>query len=276
VRTLADVDAMEPEFVEGRRVLIVGGGYIGLEAAAVAAAKGLDVTLVEAAPRILGRVAAAETADYFRALHRRHGVDLREGVGLAALEGSGGRISGATLADGTRLAVDFALVGIGVLPNVALAEAAGLAVGDGIETDAFGATSDPAIFAAGDCARFPWRGRRIRLESVQNAIDQAKAVAAAMLGRPEPYDPVPWFWSDQYDVKLQIAGLNAGFERAVVRPGAREGAQSVWYFAGARLLACDAMNDARAYMTAKRWIEAGLSPDPGRVGDPTAELKAAG
>ncbi|TVQ56737.1 MAG: pyridine nucleotide-disulfide oxidoreductase [Rhodobacteraceae bacterium] len=272
VRTLADVDAMAPEFAAGRRALIVGGGYIGLEAAAVAAARGLRVTLIEAAPRILQRVAAAETADFFRALHASHGVEIREGVGLERLEGEG-RATGATLSDGARVAADFALVGIGVTPNAELAEAAGLSVENGIAVDAFGATDDPAIFAAGDCASFPWRGRRIRLESVQNAIDQAKAVAAAMLGRGAPYDPTPWFWSDQYDVKLQIAGLNAGFDRTVVRPGAREGTRSVWYFAEGRLIAVDAMNDPRAYMTGKRWLEAGVSPDPDRLADPASDFK---
>jgi 3-phenylpropionate/trans-cinnamate dioxygenase ferredoxin reductase subunit len=273
VRRLADVDAMAAEFAPGRRALIVGGGYIGLEAAAVASARGLSVDLVEAAPRILGRVAAPETAAYFRALHAAHGVRIREGVGLERLTGDHGRVNGAVLADGSRIEADFALVGIGVAPDDALAAAAGLAIDNGVAVDAFCATSDPAIFAAGDCASFPWRGRRIRLESVQNAIDQAKAAAAAMLGRPAAYDPTPWFWSDQYDVKLQIAGLNAGWDRIVTRPGAREGARSVWYFGAGRLLAVDAMNDPRAYMTAKRWLEGGVSPAADRVADPSLDLK---
>jgi 3-phenylpropionate/trans-cinnamate dioxygenase ferredoxin reductase subunit len=276
MRTLADADALAPAIRPGGRLLVVGGGYIGLEAAAVAAARGMAVTLVEAAPRILGRVAAPETADFFRALHRARGVAIREGVGLAALDGAEGRLTGARLADGSTVAADAAVVGIGVTPDAALAEAAGLAVDDGVVVDATGATSDPAIFAAGDVARFPWRGAPVRLESVQNAIDQAKAVAAAMLGRPVAYDPVPWFWSDQYDVKLQIAGLNRGYDRTVVRPGAREGALSVWYFAGPRFVAVDAMNDARAYMTGKRWLEAGVSPDPAKLADPAVELRDAG
>jgi 3-phenylpropionate/trans-cinnamate dioxygenase ferredoxin reductase subunit len=165
------------------------------------------------------------------------------------------------------------LVGVGITPDTALAEAAGLAVADGIVVDAAGRTSDPAIFAAGDCARFPWRGGTVRLESVPNAIDQGEAVAEAMLGSGEGYQARPWFWSDQYDVKLQIAGLNTGWETTVVRPGAREGSQSVWYFAGERLLAVDAMNDPRAYMTGKRWIEAGVSPDPAALADTAADLK---
>ncbi|TCP40596.1 NAD(P)/FAD-dependent oxidoreductase [Rhodovulum marinum] len=271
VRTLADVDGMAPAFRPGARVLIVGGGYIGLEAAAVAAAKGLQVTLIEAADRILQRVAAPETSAYFRDLHRAHGVDLREGTGLVRLLGDT-RVTGAELTDGTVLDLDFAIVGIGVTPATELAETAGLDVAHGIAVDAMGRTSDPAIWAAGDCTSLPYRGARIRLESVQNAIDQAEAVAANMLGANAPYDPKPWFWSDQYDVKLQIAGLNLGHDRVVIRPGDRAGAVSHWYYRGAELLAVDAMNDPRAYMTAKRLIEAGRSPDPDAVA--AGDLKA--
>lgn len=276
MRGLADADALAARLAPGARALVVGGGYIGLEAAAALAGAGVSVTLVEAAERILARVAAPATADYFRALHRRHGVDLRESAGLARLVGSDGRVTGAVLADGAEIAVDFVLVGIGVAPETALAEAAGLAVDDGIVVDAAGRTSDPAIFAAGDCARFPHGDVTTRLESVPHAIDHAEAVAEAMLGRDVAYAARPWFWSDQYDVKLQIAGLNAGWERTVTRPGARPGSQSVWYFAGARLLAVDAMNDPRAYMTAKRWIEAGVSPDAAAVADPAVDLRTLG
>jgi 3-phenylpropionate/trans-cinnamate dioxygenase ferredoxin reductase subunit len=272
VRTLADADAMAPEFEPGRRVLIVGGGYIGLEAAAVAAGRGLEVTLIEAAPRILGRVACAETAAWFADLHRRRGVDLRENATLARLEG-GERVERAVLESGETLEIDFALVGIGVSPADRLAREAGLACGNGIEVDETGATSDPDVFAAGDCAEFPWRGRRIRLESVQNAIDQAEIAAQAMMGKPVAYDPVPWFWSDQYDVKLQIAGLAQDWDRIVVRPGAREGTVSHWYFREGALIAVDAMSDPRAYMTGKRWLEAGRSPDPDALADPEADLR---
>ncbi|RAP41780.1 pyridine nucleotide-disulfide oxidoreductase [Rhodovulum viride] len=271
VRSLADVDAMAPAFRPGARVLIVGGGYIGLEAAAVASRLGLKVTLIEAAPRILQRVAAPETADWFRALHAAHGVEIREATGLTRLLGET-RVTGAELADGSIIEADFVILGIGVAPATALAEAAGLTVEAGIAVDAMGRTSDPAIWAAGDCTSLPYRGGRIRLESVQNAIDQAEAVAANMLGADTPYVPKPWFWSDQYDVKLQIAGLNLGYDRVVVRPGDRAGSLSHWYYRGAELLAVDAMNDPRAYMTAKRLIETGRSPDPESVA--TGDLKA--
>jgi len=274
MRTLADADALAAAVRGGARALIVGGGYIGLEAAAVLREAGLAVTLIEAAPRILARVAAPATADFFRRLHAGHGVEIREGAVLARLAGTDGHVTGGELGDGTVIPADVALVGIGVRPRDELASAAGLAVEDGIRVDGGGRTSDPAIFAAGDCARFPYHDAWIRLESVPNAIDQAEAVAAAMLGDPTPYVARPWFWSDQYDVKLQIAGLNAGYDRTVVRPGARPGSQSVWYYAGPRLLAVDAMNDPRAYMTAKRWIEAGQSPEPHRVADPDADLKS--
>ncbi|MCB1397281.1 MAG: FAD-dependent oxidoreductase [Rhodobacter sp.] len=274
MRSLADADAMAPEFTAGRRVLIVGGGYVGLEAAAVAASRGLKVTLVEMAPRILARVAAQETADWIRAVHVAHGVEFREGCGLQGLTETDTGAYAAALSDGTTVTVDFVVCGIGVRPATALAEGAGLTLDNGIAVDAFGRTSHPRIFAAGDCASFPWQGGRIRLESVPNAIDQAEATAASMLGQGAPYVAKPWFWSDQYDVKLQIAGLNTGHDRVVVRPGDKPGSQSHWYYRGATLLAVDAMNDPRAYMTGKRLIEAGHSPLPEAVADPAVALKA--
>ncbi len=272
MRSLADADALAQEIAPGRRVLIVGGGYIGLEAAAVAACRGLRVTLVEMAERILQRVASPETAAFIRAIHRREGVDIREGVRLEGLAGKS-RVSRATLSDGTELEVDFVIVGIGIRPDVRLAEAAGLALENGIRVDAFGRTSDPAIWAAGDCASFPWRGWRIRLESVGNAIDMAETVADNMLGSGTPYEARPWFWSDQFDMKLQIAGLNSGYDRVVNRPGAGTDSASFWYFRGTELLAVDAINEPRAYMVGKRLIEAGKSPDPDDIARPGYDLK---
>ncbi|MCA8929401.1 MAG: FAD-dependent oxidoreductase [Alphaproteobacteria bacterium] len=274
LRSIADVDAMRPEFQSGRRLLVVGGGYIGLEAAAVAAMQGLQVTLIEMAPRILQRVAAEPTSDYFRALHTEHGVAIREATGITRLVGENGRVSAAELGDGETLPVDFVIVGIGIQPNSGLAADAGLATTNGIQVDAQGrSVCDPAIFAAGDCAVFPFRGEPTRLESVQNAIEQAEAVAATMLGSEALYVPVPWFWSDQFKCKLQIAGLNRGYARTIVRPGAKPGAQSVWYFSGSgRVLAVDAMNDPRAYMAGKRWLEARQSPTPAMIEDPAADL----
>jgi 3-phenylpropionate/trans-cinnamate dioxygenase ferredoxin reductase subunit len=275
VRTLADIDRLAPEVTAGRRALVVGGGYIGLEAAAVCAMKGLAVTLIELAPRILQRVAAPETADCIRALHRAHGVEIRESTGLERLEGTA-RVEAARLATGERLACDLVIVGIGIAPDTRLAEAAGLVIDNGIAVDGRCRTSDPAILAAGDCASFPFRGTRVRLESVQNAIDQAEHAARVIMGAGEAYAPVPWFWSDQYDAKLQIAGLNLGYDRTVLRPGHRPGGQSVWYFRGEEFLAVDAVNDPKAYMQGKRWLEAGVSPDPGAVGRPEVDLRSLG
>lgn len=271
VRTLADVDAMAPEFQVGRRLLIVGGGYIGLEAAAVGAKLGLQVTLIEMAPRILQRVAAPETSDYFRKVHTDHGVTIRENTGLDRLSGNG-RVTGAVLSDGSEIVVDFVIVGVGIAPQTLLAEESGLDIENGIRTDEFGRTSDPDIWAAGDCTSFPHRGGRLRLESVGNAIDHAERVAENMLGAMQPYCATPWFWSDQYDVKLQIAGLNTGYDRIVTRKGDGD-AISFWYYRDDALLAIDAMNDARAYMIGKRLIEAGKSPDPSILADPATDMR---
>lgn len=271
VRMLSDVDAMKAEFVAGRRVVIVGGGYIGLEAAAVAAKLGLDVTVLEMAPRILQRVAAPETSDYIRALHLAHGVKILESTGLDRLIGDK-RVTGARLAGGGVLPADFVIAGVGIMPRTALAEAAGLDIENGIKTDAQGRTSDPHIWAAGDCASFPWQGGRLRLESVGNAIDQAEVVADNIMGAGISYDAKPWFWSDQYDCKLQIAGLNTGYDNIITR-GPDGPSVSFWYFRGDTLLAVDAMNDPRAYMVGKRLIEQGKSPEKAALSNPATVMK---
>lgn len=273
VRTLADINAMAAEFRQGRHVLIIGGGYIGLEAAAVSAKLGLRVTLVETAPRILQRVAAPETSNYFRRLHLANGVDLREATGLEALLGNDGRVGLAKLSDGTSLPVDFVIAGIGVHPNVELAEAAGLEADNGISVDVHCRTTDPMILAAGDCASFPSQGRQMRLESVGNAIDQGEAAARTIMGQSQGYEPKPWFWSDQFDVKLQIAGLSAGYDHVATRTGAGASV-SFWYYRRDQLLAVDAINDPRAYMVAKRLIEAGKSPSPVHAADSTIDLRS--
>ena len=273
MRSLADADAMAPQLEAGKRLLVIGGGYIGLEAAAVAASKGLQVTLLEVAPRILQRVAAPATSDYFRTLHRSHGVDIREGVTLRRLLADGDRVCAAELQDGQTIETDVVLVGIGVQPNVELAEQAGLAIDNGIVVDEFCRSADPAILAAGDCCSFPYRGRRMRLESVQNANDQAAVAAHTVAGKATPYAALPWFWSDQYDTKLQIAGLNQGYDDAIVRAGKTERSLSVWYFQGDTLLAVDAINDAAAYVTAKKLLERGADVAKTAVRDPAAQFK---
>lgn len=266
LRHLADAQRLKDALARARRLLVVGGGYVGLEVAASARQRGLEVTLIEAGPRLLGRVACAATADHMRALHLARGVDIREGTGLAELIGPG-RVRAARLTDGRDIETDLVVAGIGALPNQELAAAAGLATADGILVDEFCRTGDSAILAAGDCARFPLAGGLCRLESVQNATDQGTAAARTLLGRPEPYQPLPWFWSDQYDTKLQIVGLGEGHDTVVERPGRRPGARSHWYFDTGRLIAVDALNDPAAYMLARRLIAAGLSPVPERVAD---------
>lgn len=272
VRDLRDADAMAPYFVEGKKALIIGGGYIGLEAAAVAAKRGVQTTLVEMADRILQRVAAPETSDYFRSLHQSHGVSIREGVGLDHLLGDE-HVTGAILTDGTTLDIDFAIVGVGINPATILAESAGLEIENGIKTDEQSRTSDPLIWAAGDCASSIFKGQRVRVESVGNAIDQAELAAKSMMGQDETYEPKPWFWSDQYDCKLQIAGLNIGYDDVVVRSG-DAGSVSHWYYTGETLIAVDAMNDPRNYMIGKRLIEAGKSPAKSVIADPETDMKA--
>ncbi len=272
MRDLADADALAPEMQEGRRLLVIGGGYIGLEAAAVAAKKGLKVTLIEMADRILQRVAAPETSDYFRDLHAAHGVEIREGTGLDRLLGED-RVTGARLSDGTEIDIDFAVVGVGISPATELAERAGLAIENGIRCDIHCRTSDETIYAAGDCASLLWGDTRIRLESVGNAIDMAEVAAVNMMGRGVEYRPKPWFWSDQFDTHLQIAGLNLGWDSIHVRRGDRPEQQSHWYYRGDRLIAVDAMNDSRAYMVGKRLIDMGKSPDPTVAVDPGTDLK---
>jgi 3-phenylpropionate/trans-cinnamate dioxygenase ferredoxin reductase component len=274
LRNLADSDAIAAKLQPDKKVLIIGGGYIGLEAAAIAREKGLEVTVCEMADRILKRVAAKPTSDYFRALHSRHGVRILENMTLTTLIENDGRVCGAEFSDGTQLDTNLVLVGIGIIPNDRLAAEAGLDTDNGIAVDNYTRTSHPDVHAAGDCASFTFRGHRTRLESVQNAIDQAEIAACNIAGQNCIYQPVPWFWSDQYDCKLQIAGLNTGYDRTVVRDGRRENSQSVWYFRGNEFLAVDAMNDPKAYMFGKRILEFDRNILPEQAGDPEFDLKS--
>ena len=273
VRDLKDADSLAPHMKEGKRLLIIGGGYIGLEAAAVAAARGMDVTLIEMSERILQRVAAPQTSDYFRSLHQSHGVTIKEQTGLTRLLGQNGQVVGAELSDGSTLEIDLAILGIGITPATNLAQDCGLAIENGIRVDALGRSSDPNIWAAGDCCSFPYKDGYLRLESVPNAIDQAEVIAQNIMGAEIAYIPKPWFWSDQYDVKLQIAGLNTGYDKIIERKNPTLLSQSFWYYAQDTLVAVDAMNDPRAYMVAKKLIESGLTPDPALVEDASSNLK---
>ncbi|MDK4740257.1 FAD-dependent oxidoreductase [Rhizobium sp. CNPSo 3464] len=251
LRNKTDADRLGTIMKPGARLLVVGGGYIGLEVAAAARQAGARVMLVEMAPRILSRVAAEPTADYFRALHSSEGVDIREGVGLRDLKSEGAAIK-AVLDNGSSFIIDGVVAGIGVRPNTDLAEAAGLKVDGGIVVDEFGCTTDPLIWAAGDCASFIHNGEMVRIESVPHAIDQAEHVARNIFGEAKPYRPRPWFWSDQYQTKLQIAGFNRGYDRAEIGASAHEGGLKVSYFKENALIAVDCINDARGFMMAKR------------------------
>lgn len=274
IRDINDADELRDLLAPGKCVLVVGGGYIGLEAAAVARSFDCHVHVLEMAERILQRVACQETSQFFRKLHVANGVEVSEGVGLELLIGDKGVVTQAILSNGEQIDVDAVIVGIGIEPNIVLAQEAGLTIDNGIAVNQFAQTSDEAIYSAGDCASFDWRGSRIRLESVQNAVDQAKAAAHHALGMSKPYDPTPWFWSDQYDVTLQIVGLNTGYDQVVRRAGAREGGESFWYFKGDTLLAVDAMNDAKTYVMARKILELGKSVSIEEAADPSTDLKA--
>jgi 3-phenylpropionate/trans-cinnamate dioxygenase ferredoxin reductase subunit len=274
LRNLADIDMMAPEFQAGRKLLIIGGGYIGLEAAATARKLGMQVILVEMAERILQRVAAPETSEFFRKLHADNGVEIREAASIKLLCESAGRVNGAKMEDGEVLQADLVLVGIGGSANTELADQAGLDCDNGIAVNNICQTSDPDIYAAGDCASFVRNGRRIRLESVQNAADQGDLIAQIVGGEDLQYDALPWFWSDQFDCKLQIAGLNSGYTKTVVRYGAGDNGQSTWYYVDDHLIAVDAMNDPKAYAFGRKMISAGIHPSPTEISDPDADLKA--
>jgi 3-phenylpropionate/trans-cinnamate dioxygenase ferredoxin reductase subunit len=272
LRSIADVSRLGPFFVAGKRLVVIGGGFIGLETAAVARRAGLDVTVIERAPRILERAVCPNISAFIRELHQFNGVRLIEGRGVLDVVGERA-VKEIVLDDCERIAADLVLIGIGVVAEAELAKDAGLDIGEGIVVDARGRTSSPDIWAAGDCTSFPYRGELVRLENVQNAIDQAEVVADDICGRPTSYAPVPWFWSDQYDSKLQIAGLARKYDDIIVRPGERGGI-SCWYFDGDTLAAVAAVDDARAYMTGKKILERGAIMNKRRVSDPTLDLRS--
>lgn len=255
LRDIADVDRLRPSFRSGKTIAIIGAGYIGLEVAAVARGLGLGVVVIEAAERVLARSVSPDVSSFFAAMHRAEGVDLRLATGVAAVEAESAGLVVVT-ATQERIQADVLLVATGAQPNTELAEAAGVSVKDGILVDGQGRASVPGVYAAGDCTRFDSAryGRSIRLESVQNAIDQAKAVAGTILGKSGQYDPLPWFWSDQYDVKLQIAGLSQGYDNAVMRPTPDQRSFSVYYLKDNVLIAVDSVNRARDHMMGRRLI----------------------
>ena len=275
LRTLDDVEQIRAQLAPGKRLAIVGGGYIGLEVAASAIAQGLQVTVLEALPRVLQRVTAAELSAYYERKHREAGVDIRTGVQVADLEVTGDTVTAVLCADGSRLAADLVVVGIGLLANTELAAEAGLQVDNGILVDEHAQTSDPHIYAAGDCTNHPnaLLGRRLRLESVPNALEQSRVAAANMAGKAKTYASVPWFWSDQYELKLKMVGLSEGFERLVLRGDPATDSFSAFYLKGDKVLAADTVNRPQDFIAAKRLVAEGIAVTAEQLADDGRPLK---
>lgn len=275
LRTLDDVELIRAQMAPGKRLAIVGGGYIGLEVAAAAVAQGLKVTVLEALPRVLQRVTAPELSAYYERKHREAGVDIRTNVQVADLEVTGEAVSAVICADGSRLETDLVVVGIGLIANTELAAEAGLAVDNGILVNEYAQTSDPDIHAAGDCTNHPnpLLGRRLRLESVPNALEQSRVAAAGMAGKLKAYASVPWFWSDQYELKLKMIGLSEGFERLVLRGDPQTDSFSAFYLKNGKVLAADTVNRPQDFIAAKRLVAEGIAVTAEQLADDSKPLK---
>jgi 3-phenylpropionate/trans-cinnamate dioxygenase ferredoxin reductase subunit len=269
-----DVGPLQAGFKPQARVLIIGGGYIGLETAATCRKLGCEVTVLEMADRIMNRVVAASVSQYFAAEHLAHGIRIICDARVVRLEGRG-RVEAVICADGSSHAADLVVVGVGAVATTGLASAAGLECDNGIVVDEYCRTSDPAIFAAGDCTNHPspHYGRRVRLESVDNAFEQAKAAALNLLGRPAAHDRVPWFWSDQFDNKLLIVGLSQDCDGQVLRGDPASRSFSVCYLKGRELLALEAVNHSKDYMAARKIIADRTPLDPEKLADNRISLK---
>lgn len=275
VRTRADADRMIAELPAVTNAVVIGGGFIGLEAAAVLAKFGKHVTLLEALDRVMARVAGPDLSNFYQEEHRAHGVDVRLGVAVTAIEGEG-KVTGVRLADGDVVPADLVVVGIGIVPAVEPLIAAGAEGGNGVRVDAQCRTSLPDIFAVGDCALHANRfadGAEVRLESVQNATDQASVAAKTILGEDVAYDATPWFWSNQYDLKLQTIGLSIGYDQAVVRGDPATRSFSVVHLKQGKVIALDCVNATKDYVQGRKLVETGAVIDPARLADTTVPLK---
>lgn len=273
LRTIADAEAIREQLRPGAKLVIVGGGYIGLEVASVARQQGLDVTVLEMEDRILARVTTPAMSEFYHRLHAGKGVTIRTNAKAASFSGNGS-LEAVTCDDGTSVPADMAVVGVGIVPNVELAQDAGLACDNGIVVDERARTADERIYAAGDCTNHPnpILGRRLRLESVPNAMEQSRVAAANMAGGERSYASVPWFWSDQYDLKLQMVGFSTDAEREVVRGDPEEENFATFHFRGDTLIAADAVNRPREFMVARQLV--GRSVDAKRLADPAVDLKS--
>lgn len=274
LKTMQDVDRIKAQLATGTRLLIVGAGYIGLEVAASAVKQGVTVTVLEAEDRVLARVTSPPVSQFYQQIHKTEGVDIRLGARLVNFQQVGSDTF-AELSGGERVPFDCALVGIGVIPNVELAMDAGLDCDNGILVNEFTKTSDPNIFAVGDCSNHPSfiYDRRLRLESVPNAVQQAKTAALSICGEDIAYDQVPWFWSDQYAVKLQTVGLLQGYDQTVVRGDPAVGKFAAFYLQQGRLIAMDAINSPAEFMTSKKMVAAKAMPDVVRLADSGVSMK---
>ncbi len=274
LRTMADVDAIRADLAVARRLVVIGAGYIGLEAAASARHLGLEVTVLEAADRPMQRVVCPALSEFYRARHEREGVRIHCNVAVSGFTGDG-RVQG-VLCGAQEFPADVVITGVGIAPDVTLAAAAGLKCDNGIWVDESCRTSDPNVYAAGDCTNHPsvHYGRRIRLESVDNAVEQGRVAASAICGKDVRHDHVPWFWSDQYDVKLQIAGLSQGHDQTVVRGEPGGGHFAIYYLSQGELIAVDAVNSPKDFMSGRRWIAERRHPDAAKLADPGVDLKS--
>jgi 3-phenylpropionate/trans-cinnamate dioxygenase ferredoxin reductase subunit len=275
IRTLADIERLKLDFAVGKRLLVIGGGYIGLEAASVGIKGGLQVTVLEAAPRVLARVAAPEISAFYERAHRARGVDLRTGVSVQAFHGDQ-QVESVLLSDGSELPVDLIIVGIGILPNDELARQAGLEVDNGIVVNAYAQTVDPDIFAVGDCAEHVngFLRRHIRIESVPSAQEQARTAAHTICGKDMPHTAVPWFWSDQFDLKLQMVGLSQGYDQLVLRGDVASESFCAFYLRNGVVLSVDAVNRPQDFMIAKRLVAERAQVDPQALADESVGLKS--
>ena len=273
LRTINDVDAIRGALESPKKVVIVGGGYIGLEVAAVCVDTGHEVTVVEMEDRILARVTTPEMSAFYHGLHAGKGVNIVTGVRVSSFVGDDGHVRHVTCSDGTSFAADLVVIGVGIIPNVELAQDAGLECDNGIVVDERAQTSDPDIFAAGDCTNHPnaLLDRRLRLESVPNAMEQSRVAAANMLGGDKTYSSFPWFWSDQYDLKLQMVGFSTDADQAVYRGDPASQEFAVFYFKDGRVVAADAVNSAREFMVARQLV--GKAADPDALANPDTDLK---
>jgi 3-phenylpropionate/trans-cinnamate dioxygenase ferredoxin reductase subunit len=274
LRTIDEVDAIRARCRPGARLIVVGGGYIGLETAATCVKLGLEVTVLEMMERVMNRVVAPEVSDFFAAEHASHGIRLHCNAAVAAIAGDG-RVREVVCSDGRRFAADLVVIGVGIVPVTELAATAGIACDNGIVVDEYCRTSAADVFAAGDCTNHPSLryGRRVRLESVDNAFEQARSAAANMAGKTVIHDKVPWFWSDQYDLKLLIVGLSQGYDRCIVRGDPATRAFSACYLREGELIALDAVNSPKDYMAARKLIAEHARPDPARLPNASIALK---